>query len=275
MIISTVQLCADYTTAYTARHTMTYIPTYDGPEVTSKVATLPILLNSAIFSFLVPTMPLPDPLHPSPKKATPLLSTSQPRYHAPAVSPVKLRARLNIPPADPSKGAVDWLSIAVIYWVTPVAEAARGLVLPSAWPYLQTFGGSRESLGYLVAAFTLGRALANIPLGYLSDKFSKSSVLIAAPIFQTVGHLCYAVSPSIPSLILSRTLVGFSSSTVCVCRAYFANAIPQDKRTTHYAWLSATQFIGFVVLPGVGGLLASLPEFNIIGIPLLYVNHVV
>lgn len=214
-----------------------------------------------------------DALHPSKTEVTPLLPPSQHRFQISHHSPLKIRTHLKLPPADPSAGGVDWLSIAVIYWVMLVAEAARGLVLPSAWPYLQTFGGSRDSLGYIVAAFTLGRVAANIPLGYLSDKFSNTSILMITPIFQAIGHFCYAVSPSIPLLILSRTFTGFSSAIMCVCRAYFASAIPPYKRTKHYAWLSATQFIGFVVLPGGGGLLANLPAFHILGIHFLNVNQ--
>ena len=209
----------------------------------------------------------------TPTETTPLLHSNPSTYIQSILSPFTFRSKLNLPPTDPTTGAVDWLSLVVIYWITLIAEAARGLVLPSAWPYLKTFGGSRQTLGYLVAAFTFGRVFANIPLGFLSDKYSATSVLIGAALLQAIGHFCYAISPSIPFLLLSRTLVGFSSATVSVCRAHFTKAIVPSQRTHHFAWLSATQFIGFVVLPGCGGALANLPTFHLFGHRSLLVNE--
>lgn len=182
-------------------------------------------------------------------------------------SPYSLRGRLGFRPVDTEAGEIDWLSIVVVYWITLVSEAARGLILPSAWPYLKSLGGSKQTLGIFVAVFTFGRVAATVPQGYLSDKFSSASVLIAAACLQILGHSFYVLSPSIPLLIASRGVVGFASATVSVCRAHFTRAIPHDVRTYHFAWLSATQFIGFVVLPGVGGLLTNLPRF----VPIPYV----
>jgi len=47
-----------------------------------------------------------------------------------------------------------------------------------------------------------------------------------------------------------------------VCRAHLTRAVPSSLRTHHFAYLSGLQFIGFAVLPGLGGLLALLPEYR-------------
>lgn len=163
----------------------------------------------------------------------------------------------------PTAGGVDWISIAVVYWITLVSEASRGLMLPSTWPYLQSLGGTKAQLGLVVASFSMGRMATTIPLGYLSDKYSTSTVLTGASAIQVIGHLVYAVAPTVPILVASRIIVGFGSATMSVCRAHITRAVPSGLRTHHFAYLSALQFIGFAVLPGAGGLLAMIPESSL------------
>lgn len=161
---------------------------------------------------------------------------------------------------------MDWNSLYVVYAVTLVAEAARGLMLPSTWPYYHSLGGTKASLGVFVASFSLGRMFSTIPLGYLSDNFSIGFVLIVASLFQIVGHLAYAVAPSVPIVFIARTVVGFGSATMSVCRAHLTRAIPPSMRTHHFAYLSGLQFIGFAVLPGLGGIIALLPNVNLFSV---------
>lgn len=133
-------------------------------------------------------------------------------------------------------------------------------MLPSTWPYFQSLGGAKSTLGVFVASFSMGRMATTIPLGYLSDKYPTSIVLIFASLIQVLGHFVYALAPSLSVLYLSRIIVGFGSATMSVCRAHLTRAVPSSLRTHHFAYLSALQFIGFAVLPGAGGLLALLPE---------------
>uniref|UniRef100_A0A7S0ZJH0 Major facilitator superfamily (MFS) profile domain-containing protein n=1 Tax=Timspurckia oligopyrenoides TaxID=708627 RepID=A0A7S0ZJH0_9RHOD len=50
-----------------------------------------------------------------------------------------------------------------------------------------------------------------------------------------------------------------------VCRAHVTRTTPKEDRTFHFAYLSALQFVGFAVLPGLGGVLAALPTVNVFG----------
>lgn len=170
-----------------------------------------------------------------------------------------LRSRFNLP-ATPPPGTIDWVSIFVVYWVILVSEASRGLMLPSTWPYLASLGGGKAMLGVFVATFSLGRMATTIPLGYLSDKYSTSAVLTTASIVQIIGHAMYALAPTVWALLVARIVVGFGSATMSICRAHLTRAVPSNMRTHHFAYLSALQFVGFAVLPGAGGLLAALPE---------------
>ena len=175
-----------------------------------------------------------------------------------SLSSASLRGNLGLHPSPP--GQIDWVSLWVVYWVTLISEASRGLMLPSTWPYFQSLGGTKQLLGVFVASFSIGRMATTIPLGYLSDNYSTSRVLWIASLIQVIGHLLYAISPTLSVLFVSRIIVGFGSATMSVCRAHLTKAVPSDIRTHHFAYLSALQFIGFAILPGLGGLMASLPE---------------
>lgn len=156
-------------------------------------------------------------------------------------------------------------ALLVIYFITLVSEASRGLLLPSTWPYLQSMGGTKPILGLIVGVLSLGRMLVTVPMGVISDKCSASVVFHVSALVQIFGHLLYILVPAVPAAVASRLIVGLGSSTLAVSRAYIARAVPASERTVHYAYLSALQFVGFAVLPGVGGLLTLLPEFSLFG----------
>ncbi len=78
-----------------------------------------------------------------------------------------LRALLCLPP--PRASEVDWTAMCVVYLITGASEAARGLLIHSAWPYFRSLGGSKVLLGVFVCMLSYGRLKTTIPLGYLSD----------------------------------------------------------------------------------------------------------
>lgn len=170
--------------------------------------------------------------------------------------------------AQAVSNGVDTASLSVIYAVTLVSEGARGLLLPSTWPYFQSVGGTKEWLGVFVGVLSFGRMVITIPIGYLSDRYSSAYVFYITSTLQIIGHLLYIYWPSVRALIAARLIVGFGSSTISSCRAYIARAVPEHERTYHYAYLSALQFVGFAMLPCVGALLSFLPESKCMGVVL-------
>ncbi|KAJ8904898.1 hypothetical protein NDN08_001412 [Rhodosorus marinus] len=160
------------------------------------------------------------------------------------------------------QGNLDWISLVVVYWVTLVSEGSRGLVLPSQWPFLETLHGSKSFLGVLVASFSFGRMISTVPLGFLSDNFSMKIVLVACSFLQILGNVMYTGAMNKWAVLLARTVIGFGSATMSVCRAHVTRSLPRERRTYHFAYLSALQFVGFACLPGAGGLMATLPEIG-------------
>eukprot|EP00871_Galdieria_phlegrea_P005017 jgi/Galph1/5516/GphlegSOOS_G4150.1 len=159
--------------------------------------------------------------------------------------------------------SLDLAPLFVVYFITLLSEASRGLFLASQWPYLERLGGSRTLLGYFVASFSLGRMLSTIPLGFMSDLFSIKIVFFWCTVLQILGHFLYCLGNSVWILLGARLLVGFGSATMSVARAHITKTTTVVDRTKHFGYLSAVQFIGFAVLPLASGILAELPSLRL------------
>lgn len=56
-------------------------------------------------------------------------------------------------------------------------------------------------------------------------------------------------------LILAQLVMGLGSGTLGVTRGYVADITPRNERTSWIGYLTAVQYAGFTVMPGVGALL--------------------
>mmetsp|Transcript_14711 Transcript_14711/g.25449 ORF Transcript_14711/g.25449 Transcript_14711/m.25449 type:complete len:409 (+) Transcript_14711:3-1229(+) len=102
--------------------------------------------------------------------------------------------------------------------------------------------------------------VSTIPLGFMSDHLSMRTVFYTCSGLQILGNMVYVLAPNAIVLILCRMVVGIGSATMSICRAHVTRVTPKEQRTFHFAYLSALQFVGFAVLPGMGGVIAMWPE---------------
>lgn len=159
--------------------------------------------------------------------------------------------------------------LAIVFVVLLLSETARGIVLPTLSPFVKLIGGDAALLGYAVAAFSMGRFVSTIGLGYLSTRMSYKKVLGGSVAITVVGNLMYSFSYFFGPyfLLASRFITGFGAGTLSVIRAYVAHVTTPQERTSYMSILGAVQFLGFAIMPGAGSLLSFVPEFDIAGAP--------
>eukprot|EP01039_Chlorochromonas_danica_P003407 gene3407-3733_t len=152
-------------------------------------------------------------------------------------------------------------SIAIVRLVTFVGDAARGILFPALWPLCHLLGGSRITLGYLVATFSIGRLLVTTRLGIMADTYGHRRALILSGIVLTVGCLLWANAPFLGGLVmlyLAQLTLGLGTGSLGVTRSYIAEQTDPPHRTHRLASLSALQYAGFAATPLLGSLFVIL-----------------
>lgn len=158
---------------------------------------------------------------------------------------------------------LDWYSLTVVYFVIFITEGARGIIMPTAWPYFHSLGGTKTSLGLFIACHSFGRLVSTVPAGLLTDHFTLLPLFIIACTLQVAGHLLYIIAPSLAALYVSRIVVGIGAAATFFGVVHITKAVPAHQRMQQFAFNAGIQFSGIYVMPGIGGVLSSLPTLDI------------
>jgi MFS transporter, DHA1 family, multidrug resistance protein len=80
--------------------------------------------------------------------------------------------------------------------------------------YAQSFGVPQTAIGLAIAVYGLGRLLFDLPMGGLTDRFGRKSVLLAGTIITAVGSVLCGVAGDFTQLIVFRFIGGIGAATV-------------------------------------------------------------
>ena len=187
---------------------------------------------------------------------------------------------LPINPQQPSNSArrkhyQHVFNITTILFTVLIADAARGIVLPSLNAGIFAQGGSVADVGSAVSAVALGRGTATLPFSYWSERRTTRESLLIATVIASAGHLVYAFVAGKENLLMatlaSRYLVGFGTGIMGVCRGYLAANSSLDVRTRYISYAGLFQFIGFSLAPIIGSTAFGFgqPGFVMVGLNVL------
>lgn len=140
-----------------------------------------------------------------------------------------------------------------------LAMLGAGLVIPILPQLLIEFGASGKAAGYLVSAFGLTQFLFSPIAGNFSDKYGRKPMIIGGLILFALSNLVGALASNFTIFLISRFIGGMGSAAlVPSIMAYIVDITTEEKRTKAMSLLGASMSSGFIVGPGVGGLLAEL-----------------
>lgn len=138
-----------------------------------------------------------------------------------------------------------------------------GIIIP-VLPQLVTdlLGGdsSRASsyYGYIAAGFALMQFLFAPLFGALSDQVGRRPVILIALFGYAVNFALIALAPSVGWLFAARLLSGITGASITTANAYVADISTDDNRAKHYGLIGAAFGLGFIIGPGLGGVLGHL-----------------
>lgn len=148
-----------------------------------------------------------------------------------------------------------------------------GIIIPVLYPYGKQFGLTGETLGILIAVFSIAQFFATPVLGSLSDKWGRKPLLVISLAGTCISFLIFAEARSLLMLFAARILDGLTGGNVSVAQAMVSDSSTPQTRAKKFGYLGSAFGFGFVIGPAIGGLLNKLgmqaPFFFAAGISLI------
>lgn len=139
-----------------------------------------------------------------------------------------------------------------------LAMLGIGLVIPVLPQFLHEFGAGGQAAGYLVSCFGLTQFLFSPIAGNLADKYGRKPMIVLGLGLFALSNLCAAIADNLWFLFVSRLIGGAGSAAlVPSIMAYAADITTNEQRTKAMSYIGASMSSGFIIGPGVGGLLAE------------------
>lgn len=125
-------------------------------------------------------------------------------------------------------------------------------------PVLPAFAGSLHighiQIGFIVAAFGVGRVLSNIPAGYLGQVMDRTRLLILSSLAVVLFSAACGLAGDFTSLLILRALMGAAGGVaITTGQSLLADAADPLARGRTMSFLQAMNLTGTSIGPAVGG----------------------
>jgi multidrug resistance protein len=135
------------------------------------------------------------------------------------------------------------------------------MVLPLLPFYALKLEASPETIGLMIASYSVAQ-LTTAPLwGRVSDRYGRRPALLAGLSASALAYVVFAFAGSVWLLFASRIIQGAGGGTTGVAQAYVADSVAPRERAQALGWLSAATSLGVMLGPVIGSLAHGLgPE---------------
>ncbi len=113
-------------------------------------------------------------------------------------------------------------------------------------------------MSMLVSVFAAATFFAAPVFGALSDRYGRKPIFIASLIGSAVGYVLLGVGGALWVLFLGRIIDGLTAGDQTALMAYISDVTEPEERGKWFGYLGGAIGAGFLVGPGLGGLLGSI-----------------
>lgn len=159
--------------------------------------------------------------------------------------------------AEPSDDSRTPPALIALLAVVLINMIGFGIVIPLLPFFARSLDASEWQVTLLFAVFSLGQFFGEPFFGRLSDRIGRKPVLLITMIANTVGYAALALAPSIWIAVAIRLVNGFGAGNISTVQAYIADVTPPERRAGRMGLVGAAFGLGFILGPGLGGLLAQ------------------
>jgi DHA1 family multidrug resistance protein-like MFS transporter len=141
---------------------------------------------------------------------------------------------------------------------TMVVMMGFGIISPILPLYAQSFGVGTAMIGLTITVFGLARLLANLPAGFLSERYGRRVLLVGGPAITAVASLAGGLAPTFGLLLASRFIAGAGSAAYMTGAMILLTDITTDENRGRMMSIYQGSLLAGVSLgPGVGGVVAE------------------
>src|SRR5215204_3302105 len=111
---------------------------------------------------------------------------------------------------------------------------------------------------WLLSAYAVTQFVFAPVIGNLSDKYGRRPVLLCSLIGFGIDYIFLALAPSYGWLFIGRIIAGITGASFTTAAAYIADISTAETSAKNFGMIGAAFGLGFIIGPGLGGLLAGL-----------------
>lgn len=163
--------------------------------------------------------------------------------------------------ALPDSRRAQFRRLAVLIAISFVDMLGFFLILPILPYYALELHATPETIGWIIAAFSIAQLVAAPVWGRVSDRYGRRPALMIGLFASAVAFVVFAFARTIPLLFVSRLVQGAGGGTTAVTQAYVSDSVGPGDRARALGWLSAATAAGVMLGPAIGSAATHLgPE---------------
>lgn len=154
----------------------------------------------------------------------------------------------------PSRAAVPFIFTTIF-----LDALGIGILIPVFPDIIRRFGTDPQFVthyfGFFISIYALMQFLASPILGSLSDRYGRRPVLLVSLLGAGLDYILMAFAPTMGILFTGRIISGLTGASMTVASSYMADISTDKTRSANFGMIGAAFGLGFIVGPGIGGLL--------------------
>ncbi|MBO0791345.1 MAG: MFS transporter, partial [Ktedonobacteraceae bacterium] len=141
---------------------------------------------------------------------------------------------------------------------TFASYAGIGMVGPVRVLFAESRGASLAILTAMTTAYLVSNFLFQYPVGWLADHWGRKPIMVTGLLVQAALSATYLVMTDPIAFVVLRFLEGMAAAAILPsARALINDTIPPEQQGEAYGIFGAFFNGGFLLGPGIGGLLAT------------------
>ncbi|UUZ92636.1 MFS transporter [Paenibacillus sp. P25] len=138
-----------------------------------------------------------------------------------------------------------------------LAYSGYGMSVPVMPAYMDELGLTGATIGFLFAAFSVMQLAFSPAAGRWSDTYGRKRMIVGGLVVFALSEWMFGAAHTLVPLYVSRLLGGAGTAFMTpAVMAYVSDVTTEDERARGISFINAAISTGFVIGPGLGGLIA-------------------